>query len=84
MISRIFLKHPRSVDETYLEHMVFALRFAVLLFAAGLAAFVHALVPCCFEKTASSLVAKLYEKTRNRMPGPGPANSRQLSGVTTS
>ena len=66
MITRIFLEHPAKVDETFLEHMAFALKFAGLLFAAGGAALVHALVPCLFEKTASGIIAKLYAKTHNR------------------
>ncbi|MBQ0805914.1 MULTISPECIES: DUF6356 family protein [unclassified Sulfitobacter] len=66
MISRIFLEHPAKVDETFLEHMAFALKFAGLLFAAAGAALVHALVPCLFEKTASGIIAKLYAKTHNR------------------
>ena len=66
MLSRLFLSHPRSVDETYFEHMRFAAWFAGKLFAAGGAALVHALFPCCFEKTASGIVAELYERTHNR------------------
>lgn len=66
MISKLFLNHPRSVDESYLEHMAFAGWFAAKLFAAAGAATVHALIPCCFEKTASGIIAELYERTHNR------------------
>lgn len=66
MISRIFLDHPAKVDETFFEHMVFAAKFSGLLFAAAGAALVHAIIPCLFEKTASGIVAKLYERTHNR------------------
>ena len=66
MISRMFLDHPRSVNETYLQHMAFAGWFASKLFAAGFAAAVHAIFPNCFEKTASSIIAELYERTHNR------------------
>lgn len=65
-ISRLFIDHPASVDETYLEHMAFAGRFSVKLFAAGIAALVHAVLPFCFEKTASRMVADLYKRTHNR------------------
>lgn len=65
LISRLFLEHPRSVNETYLEHMAFAGWFATMLFMAGGAA-VHALMPCCFDKTASSIIAELYERTHTR------------------
>ena len=66
MISQIFLGHPRSVNETYLEHMAFASWFAMKLFAAAFAALIHALVPCCFQKSASSIIAELYERTHDR------------------
>lgn len=66
MIARIFLDHPAKVDETFLEHMAFASKFAGLLFLAGGAALVHALIPCLFEKTASGIIKTLYERTHNR------------------
>ena len=66
MINRIFLNHPASVDETYLEHAAFAGRFAGRLYLAALAATVHAIIPCLFEKTAGKITAELYEKTRSR------------------
>ena len=62
----LFLSHPQAVDETYFEHLAFASRFsATLLLAAG-AALVHAMLPFMFEKTASRMVARLYERTHNR------------------
>lgn len=66
MIDRMFLDHPRSVDESYLEHAAFAGRFSLRLFAAAFAALVHAVVPCLFERTASRMVADLYARTHNR------------------
>lgn len=66
MISRIFLDHPNDVDETYFEHMRFALWFAFWLTAAGLAALMHAFIPAAFEKTGSRIIAKLYARTANR------------------
>ncbi len=66
MISRLFLAHPRTVDESYLAHMRFALWFASRLFAAAGAALIHALIPAMFEKTASTIVAELYTRTHNR------------------
>lgn len=66
MIQRIFLAHPATVDETFLQHMAFALGFAFKLFAAAFAALIHAIIPCLFEKTASKIIAELYERTHNR------------------
>ncbi|GGX62728.1 hypothetical protein GCM10007385_34820 [Tateyamaria omphalii] len=66
MLTRMFLSHPRSVDESYAQHAVFAGGFAVRLFLAGGAALVHAVIPCLFEKTASNMIAGMYAKTHNR------------------
>ncbi|MCV3270872.1 DUF6356 family protein [Roseobacter sinensis] len=66
MFQRIFLAHPATVDETFFQHMLFALRFAASLFAAAGAALVHAFVPCLFEKTASRIIARLYHRLHNR------------------
>lgn len=63
---RLMTDHPASVDETYFEHLAFAARFAGVLFAAGAAALIHAVLPFLFERTASRLVRDLYERTHNR------------------
>ncbi|MDG1167987.1 MAG: DUF6356 family protein [Sulfitobacter sp.] len=66
MIARVFLDHPAKVGESFFEHMLFAMKFSGLLFAAAGAALVHAIIPCMFEKTASTIIARLYERTHNR------------------
>ncbi len=66
MIRQLFLSHPEAVDETYLEHMAFAGKFALALFAAAFAALCHAILPFTFEKTASRITADLYTRTHNR------------------
>lgn len=66
MFKRIFKDHPASVDETYFEHLCFALTFAGSLFVAGGAAIVHALVPCLCEKTASTIINRLHHRMHNR------------------
>ena len=65
-VLNLFTAHPASVDESFGEHFFFALKFAGLLFAAAGAALVHAILPFMFEKTASKIVAKLYNRTHNR------------------
>lgn len=65
-IAALFTAHPASVDESFGEHFLFAMKFALLLFAAAGAALVHAILPFMFEKTASRIIAKLYAKTHNR------------------
>ena len=63
---KLFLTHPQSVDESYIEHMAFAGRFSGELFLAACAALVHAILPFAFEKTASRMIAGMYAKTHNR------------------
>lgn len=77
MFTRLFLEHPRSVGESYLEHQRRALGFGVSLFLAALACFVHALVPGFFVRTASEAVTRLHDRMvthRVRKAGdPGPS-----------
>lgn len=66
IVKSAFLSHPHSVNESYMQHMAFALRFAVTLLLAALAALVHAILPFLFEKTASRMIAGMYARTQNR------------------
>lgn len=61
-----FHDHPASVGESYGQHFRFALRFSALLVMAGLAAFVHALIPPLFQTTASRMVRRLHAEIERR------------------
>ena len=63
---RLFIIHPRSVNEDYLAHAGVALRFALLLLRAGLAALVHAVIPALFETSASSTIKMLHREITER------------------
>ncbi len=65
-ISKIFIGHPSSVEETYFEHLLFAGRFAFTLAAAASAALIHAIIPCLFEKTASNMIRKMHNRIESR------------------
>jgi hypothetical protein len=65
-IAQLFTQHPASVDETFLQHMWFALTFSFWLFAAAGAAFIHAILPFMFEKTGSQIITKLYNRIHSR------------------
>ena len=65
MISPIldkFQQHPSDVGETYWEHFYHALGFALRLFVAAGACFVHAILPFLFTSTGSAMINKLYSK----------------------
>jgi hypothetical protein len=65
-LRRVFLSHPQAVDESYGEHFLFALGFAARLLGAGLAALVHAVIPCLFETTASRMIREMHDRIANR------------------
>ena len=62
MFTRLFLDHPRSVGESYLEHQRRALGFGLSLFLAALACTVHAIVPGLFVRTGSEAITRLHER----------------------
>lgn len=66
MINKVFLDHPHSVDETFGQHFLFAFGFSMTLFVAAFAALLHAFVPAACEKTASTIIKRLYERIANR------------------
>jgi hypothetical protein len=78
MFARWFLAHPRSVGESYFEHLAMAGGFAVRLLGAGLACLIHALIPALFQTTASDTVLRLHgvmaaRRTGVSRPRNGPA-----------
>lgn len=62
MMKRLFLEHPASVGESYLEHAAFAARFGWTMFLGSLACFVHALIPALCKSTGSKTVLELHER----------------------
>lgn len=65
-----FTEHPASVGESYGEHMGFAFRMAGRLAIAAGAAAVHAVLPFCFERTASRMIAEMHARTAGRGADP--------------
>lgn len=69
MFTRLFLQHPRSIGESYLEHQRHALGFGFSLLLASLACFVHAIVPALFVRTGSNAITRLHDRmVVNRAP----------------
>ena len=63
-----FTKHPKSVNETYFQHMKCAFTFFYTLLGLSLAALVHSVFPFLFQTTASSGVKKLNDCMKDRKP----------------
>jgi Family of unknown function (DUF6356) len=59
---KFFTNHPESIGETYFVHLWVALGFAFALFGAACAAFIHAIFPAWFEKTASQKITELHDR----------------------
>lgn len=62
MFTRLFLEHPRSIGESYLEHQRHALGFGFSLFLASLACFIHAMVPGLCVRTGSEAIKRLHDR----------------------
>ena len=61
-----FTKHPKTVNETYLEHMCCAFKFHCTLLKLSFAALIHAVFPFWFEYTASNGIKKLNDCMEKR------------------
>ncbi len=59
MFNRLFVDHPRAVDETYSEHFGVAGRFGLTMIRGGLCALVHALVPGLYVTAGSDTIQRL-------------------------
>jgi hypothetical protein len=63
-----FTDHPRSVGESYGEHMGVAWSVGGALFVAALACFVHGLCPFLFRSTGSRAIVRLHGRVTGRTP----------------
>ena len=61
-----FTRHPRSVGESYWQHMGVALWFAGTLLLGAAASLVHAVFPFLCTRTASGIVQGLYARLSQR------------------
>lgn len=59
---KFFTEHPRSVGETYFEHMGVAFSFGGTMVIGGLACLAHGVFPRLFMRTASRTVQGLYQR----------------------
>jgi len=59
---RLFTDHPRSVGESYLEHLQFACAFGFSMVTGGFACFLHGVLPFLFQTTGSRTVLSLHER----------------------
>ncbi|SNS74113.1 hypothetical protein SAMN06295912_11446 [Sphingomonas laterariae] len=79
MFDRLFLAHPRSVNESYFEHFGVASRFGVTMVTSGIACLVHAVVPAFCVRTGSNAVKRLHAQMAARQPSPRARESRPMA-----
>lgn len=60
MFRKMFLDHPREVEETYFEHMGVASSFGFAMIWGGIKALVHAVFPAFCVTSGSDTVRRLY------------------------
>lgn len=66
MLDRLFLEHPRTVGESYGQHMTAALGVGSRLFVASLKCVVHAFVPALCKTSGSDAIVKLHSEIAPR------------------
>ncbi|MEO0419445.1 MAG: DUF6356 family protein [Pseudomonadota bacterium] len=68
---RLFVEHPATVGESYLEHLQAASGFGLKMVTAGFACLLHGLLPFLFIRTGSEAVTELHERmvTKRRRTG---------------
>ena len=62
----LFTEHPKTVNETYLQHMWCALKFSFKLECLAFCAFIHAIFPFLCETTASDGIKELNDCMESR------------------
>ena len=60
-MKNIFIKHPNEVGETYLQHGYQSMRYSLTFLFLFAIAFIHAILPFLFKKTASDIVCEMSE-----------------------
>ncbi len=78
-IQQAFTEHPRSVGETYLQHLGVAGRCGLSMMVAGFACVIHALLPFLFQNTASDCLTRLHERMVTKR-----SRLRQMAASSTS
>ncbi|MFA4891906.1 DUF6356 family protein [Brevundimonas sp.] len=63
---RLFVEHPRQVEESYFEHLAASSRFGFRLLKLASCAFLHALVPGVHKATVSRAVCCMAEEMDGR------------------
>ena len=69
MLKKLFLEHPASLGESYLEHQRVAASVGLAMVTSGAACIVHAIVPRMFPQTGSRTLTRLSAQMEARRHG---------------
>lgn len=64
-----FTEHPRSIGETYLEHMIEAWNIGFHIFKFSCCVFIHSIFPFLFVTTASDGILNMAKFLKDRREG---------------
>ncbi len=62
MLRRLFVEHPASVGESYVEHFGVASGFGARMIAGGVGCIVHAVLPFVCKTAGSDTVRGLHDE----------------------
>ncbi len=79
---RLMTEHPSSIGETYLQHLVFAVRFGASMILGGLACCLHGVLPFLCTSTGSRTVLALHGRIRSRGRGVPHSTSQPPAAVS--
>lgn len=75
-IAGYFTHHHHSVNETYVQHLLFASWCGLRLLFAGAACCIHSVFPFLFIQTASKTLEKVQQDMMERRMRPQPEHDR--------
>ena len=79
MFNRLFVEHPKSVDETYVEHFGVASRFGFAMIWGGMKALVHAVSPGLCITSGSGTVKRLNHIMVEQRRAKGPDVTQMMT-----
>jgi hypothetical protein len=59
LLSKYFLDHPKENKMTYMQHFFFSSKLGLYFGICSMKAFVHAMIPFCFETSSSDVIKEL-------------------------
>ncbi len=67
-MNNIFTKHTHAINETYWQHLGFAIKNAVKLFCISLVLLIHGIFPFIFQDTTRNFITRLADRLSKRHP----------------